>query len=250
MTIYVDPLMNHGWVIRGRKLPNCHLFTDSVDLAQLHALAERIGMRRAWFQAHPSAPHYDLTPSRRREAIAVGAIEVDRRRAVEIWRQRRVAVLGLSDAPHSPPTSPPATAPANSPAKRRFVRGTRQFFPVTLGRHRLPSPMTDLSMSMACPRCSALCSDTSIRVPGDLWNTICIVRAKLADGTLADASENSTATPSFPQVASGDEWGRPFFFRFHCTECRQAFVLELAGDREPRASWRAEAVELLNPHRP
>ncbi len=103
---------------------------------------------------------------------------------------------------------------------------------------------------MACPRCSALCSDTAIRAPGDLWNTICIARAKLADGTLAHASENSTATPNFYQVASGQEWGRPFVFRFHCTECRQAFVLELAGDREPSASWRAEAASLLNPNRP
>jgi len=106
-------------------------------------------------------------------------------------------------------------------------------------------PMTELSLPTACPRCSALCSDTAIRAPGDLWNTICIVRAKLADGTLADTSENSAATPSFSKVASGDEWGRPFFFRFHCTECRQAFVLELAGDREPGATWRAEIDGLL-----
>lgn len=96
MTVYVDQLEEYGWVLRGRKTPSCHLFTDTLALEDLHAVAAAIGMRRAWFQDKRSAPHYDLTPSRRAAAIAVGAVEVDRRRAVEIWRARRLTAALVS----------------------------------------------------------------------------------------------------------------------------------------------------------
>lgn len=92
MAVYVDSLMDHGWKLRGRATLNCHLFTDAVDLAELHAMAERIGMRRAWFQPARACPHYDLTPARRAAAVAAGALEVERRRAVAIWRARRAAL--------------------------------------------------------------------------------------------------------------------------------------------------------------
>jgi hypothetical protein len=87
VTVYVDPLMNHGWVLHGRPTSNCHMFTDGA-LEELHALAQKIGLRRAWFQ-DKRVPHYDLTPLDRAAAIAGGAIEVDRRRAVQIWRASR-----------------------------------------------------------------------------------------------------------------------------------------------------------------
>lgn len=87
MTIYVDPLMSHGWNLRGHAVQNCHLFTDGT-LDELHNFAAQIGMKRSWFQPH-STPHYDLTPSRRKVAVALGAVEVDRRQAVTIWRARR-----------------------------------------------------------------------------------------------------------------------------------------------------------------
>lgn len=88
MTVYVDPLMTHGWMLRGRPVQNCHMFTDG-DLEELHALAARIGLKRSWFQAHASTPHYDLTPSRRTAAIAAGAVEVTKHQAVDIWRELR-----------------------------------------------------------------------------------------------------------------------------------------------------------------
>jgi hypothetical protein len=90
MSCYVDPLVRWGWKLYGRDTPSCHLFTDSVELDELHVLAARIGLKRRWFQAHRIAPHYDLTPTKRAAAIAAGAIEVDRRRASEIWKARRV----------------------------------------------------------------------------------------------------------------------------------------------------------------
>jgi hypothetical protein len=36
-----------------------HLATDA-DLEELHAEAERIGLRRCHFQNHPRHPHYDV----------------------------------------------------------------------------------------------------------------------------------------------------------------------------------------------
>lgn len=95
MTVFVDPLVNWGWRLRGRLVASCHMFTDSIELEDLHALAERIGLRRQWFQEHRLAPHYDLTPSRRSLAIKAGAIEVDRTRAVIMWRARRDAMSRL-----------------------------------------------------------------------------------------------------------------------------------------------------------
>lgn len=95
MTVYVDPLEDFGWVMRGRRVKSCHMFTDGLGLDELHELAGKIGMHGAWFQKHRLAPHYDLTPSRRAAAIAAGAVEVDRRRAVEIWRARRAALQAL-----------------------------------------------------------------------------------------------------------------------------------------------------------
>lgn len=92
MTVYVDDLVSWGWKMRGRTVDSCHMFTDQVDLEELHRLAAAIGMRRAWFQEHRLAPHYDLTPGRRKAAIAAGAVPVDRHRAVEIWRERRAQV--------------------------------------------------------------------------------------------------------------------------------------------------------------
>lgn len=92
MTVYVDNLEDRGWKLRGHATPNCHLFTDAIDLGELHAVAERIGMRRCWFQNKSTAPHYDLTPDRRLAAVACGAVPVDRRQAVGLWRQRRAAI--------------------------------------------------------------------------------------------------------------------------------------------------------------
>lgn len=86
MSVYVDPLMRHGWVLRGRATPSCHMYADTID--ELHAMAARIGMKRDWFQNHARLPHYDLTPSRRALAVANGAIEQTARQLVRFMRER------------------------------------------------------------------------------------------------------------------------------------------------------------------
>jgi hypothetical protein len=64
-----------------------HLFADSID--ELHKLAGQIGLKRSWFQNHARLPHYDLTANKRRQAIAKGAIVVDRNFEVKFYRERR-----------------------------------------------------------------------------------------------------------------------------------------------------------------
>ena len=72
MSVYVDDLAKWPTKIACFKGGSCHMTADSLD--ELHALAERIGMRREWFQDHPLAPHYDLTPARRSAALLAGAL--------------------------------------------------------------------------------------------------------------------------------------------------------------------------------
>ncbi len=59
----------------GRGKESCHLIAAG-DLEELHAFAKRLGLRREWFQGRASWPHYDLTPSKRAKAVALGAFEV------------------------------------------------------------------------------------------------------------------------------------------------------------------------------
>ena len=106
MTVYVDSLYNYGWVVHGQVTPSCHMFTDMLDLTELHAIASQIGMRIEWFQNKVSAPHYDLKPDLREAAIKAGAIAIDRRTAALIWRARRALVKTADDVQsRSPETS-------------------------------------------------------------------------------------------------------------------------------------------------
>ena len=69
MTIYVDTIKRYDsgeW---------CHMAVDGT-LDELHEFAQRIGLKREWFQDHPVVKHYDLRASKRKLAIEHGAIEV------------------------------------------------------------------------------------------------------------------------------------------------------------------------------
>jgi len=71
MTVYVDDLMaripNKRWPFKW----SCHMSADTLD--ELHAMAAKLGLRRAWFQDHPTLAHYDLTSGKRRMALKFGA---------------------------------------------------------------------------------------------------------------------------------------------------------------------------------
>ena len=62
---FVGTRTNHQW---------CHMWADTLE--ELHAMAEKLGLKRAWFQNRESLPHYDLVPSKRKKAIQLGAKEI------------------------------------------------------------------------------------------------------------------------------------------------------------------------------
>lgn len=70
---------------------SCHLTTDG-PIDELHEFAARIGMRRAWFQDHPLAPHYDLVPAKRAKALERGAVFVSARQQAISRIEKRKAV--------------------------------------------------------------------------------------------------------------------------------------------------------------
>lgn len=79
MNVYVDSAIH---TLRGRRM--CHMF--SPDLTELHAMADRIGMQRRWFQ-DPSImpvswPHYDIDEVHRSLAINLGAVICDKYQTV------------------------------------------------------------------------------------------------------------------------------------------------------------------------
>lgn len=88
MSVYVDTEAAHGWQLRGRNIRSCHMIADTQE--ELHAMAERIGLKRSWFQAK-SSPHYDLMPEWRRSALRHGAIWLRRPAFVAKLRELRGA---------------------------------------------------------------------------------------------------------------------------------------------------------------
>jgi hypothetical protein len=54
----------------------CHMMSDLPDqqqaIRELHTFAQRIGLRRSWYQPR-SSPHYDLSPRYRTAALLAGA---------------------------------------------------------------------------------------------------------------------------------------------------------------------------------
>lgn len=79
MSVYVDSAGIRADVPNGNRVVRgvwCHMTADSTD--ELLAMAVKIGLRPSWIQ-HPGQwhEHFDLTLSKRKLAVAAGAIEVD-----------------------------------------------------------------------------------------------------------------------------------------------------------------------------
>lgn len=85
--VYVDTLKTQY----GR-MKMSHMLADTVD--ELHAMADRIGLKREWFQdpakdTNVRTPHYDVCQAMKAKALAAGAVECDRKKVVEIIRKFR-----------------------------------------------------------------------------------------------------------------------------------------------------------------
>ena len=86
--IYVDELQ-YAPVVRGRAAKHghrwCHLWCDSGDEEDLHAIAKKLGLKLEWYQQHRVQDHYDLTPGKRIKAVLLGACQITARE----WLVRR-----------------------------------------------------------------------------------------------------------------------------------------------------------------
>lgn len=83
--IYVDDYLFPATVC-GIKSNWSHLFSMPPDVEELAMFGERIGLRRRWLQ-HADDPwraHFDVTITKRKEAIENGAVEIGARRAAEM----------------------------------------------------------------------------------------------------------------------------------------------------------------------
>jgi hypothetical protein len=74
MSVFVDQCR---WPLGRMKM--CHMVADGLD--ELHAMADRIGINRRWFQ-DKNPPHYDICKAKRALAVTAGAIEVSTRQIV------------------------------------------------------------------------------------------------------------------------------------------------------------------------
>ncbi|MFA6230923.1 MAG: DUF4031 domain-containing protein [Rhodanobacter sp.] len=90
MTVYVDDMRaSFGRMVM------CHLLADSDE--ELHAMAERIGVARKWWQGPPKTrySHYDIALSKRALAVQGGAVEITLRQAGAMsFRRRATGQLG------------------------------------------------------------------------------------------------------------------------------------------------------------
>ena len=95
MSVYVDDMRaSFGRMVM------CHMLADTTD--ELHAMADRIGVARKWAQhAGTYREHYDISLSKRAEAVAAGAIEITWRETGRIMRQRREEAVRAKLASHA-----------------------------------------------------------------------------------------------------------------------------------------------------
>lgn len=62
----------------------CHMMADTRE--ELDAMADKIGVAKKWIQLEGRFPHYDICLSKKKLAIAAGAIEVNARDLVKKFR--------------------------------------------------------------------------------------------------------------------------------------------------------------------
>lgn len=91
MTVYVDDMRMPARVGRLNARWS-HLMADTDE--ELHEFAARLGLRREWHQK-PGTPisHYDVTDTKRAQALEMGAVPIGYggRESMELIRRKRAA---------------------------------------------------------------------------------------------------------------------------------------------------------------
>lgn len=84
MAVYVDDMR-----AQFGRMVMCHMIADTD--AELHEMADRIGVARRWHQAPPRHDsHYDIALSKRALAIRHGAIPITLKQCAAMSRMRRL----------------------------------------------------------------------------------------------------------------------------------------------------------------
>ena len=91
MTVYVDDMgAKYGRMVM------FHMLADTDD--ELHAMADKIGVARRWHQkAGTVHSHYDICKTKRAQAVAHGAVEVDRAWLAAVLKKKRADKPGGDD---------------------------------------------------------------------------------------------------------------------------------------------------------
>lgn len=77
MTVYVDDMSaSYG------RMKMCHMIADTEE--ELHAMADKIGVQRKWYQGPPKTrhKHYDIALSKKELAVKYGAVEITQKQTV------------------------------------------------------------------------------------------------------------------------------------------------------------------------
>jgi len=82
MSVYVD-----SYFAPYGRMQMSHMIADT--LTELHAMADKIGIARRWFQEQSSFPHYDVCKAKRELAIRFGALPLEKRQYVMKMRELR-----------------------------------------------------------------------------------------------------------------------------------------------------------------
>lgn len=91
MGVYVDALTA---CVRNERWPydfSCHLVADTRP--ELEEFGERLGMKRVWLQKDSALLHFDLTAGKRKLAVKMGAVELDREGFVAFYRRAKEAAV-------------------------------------------------------------------------------------------------------------------------------------------------------------
>ncbi len=132
MAILIDSFLNGArgpFHFRHRRCG--HLVSDS-SIEELHAFAERLGLRREWLQRR-SIPHYDLTGERYELALAMGAELISSRELVR--RAVRWAKIGtVNDEASNLVHLLPSWVSINPPREKEAFRFAIRTDTVTLSR--------------------------------------------------------------------------------------------------------------------
>ena len=63
-----------------------HMAADTLD--ELHLSARLLGIARRHFQDKPGKPHYDICQKNKARLLKLGAVEVNDRKLIELYRDK------------------------------------------------------------------------------------------------------------------------------------------------------------------